>query len=78
MTRVVALHFQGSAKMAMPYALRGHMHTVAAVTWALQMARRAKNNLFRAGASRAGCSTRAACPRIGRQVGQPAPNRPTP
>ncbi len=50
MTRVVALHFQGSAKMAMPFALRGHMHTVAAVTWALQMARRAKNYVFRAGA----------------------------
>ncbi|MDP9600963.1 UNVERIFIED_ORG: hypothetical protein J2W38_000733 [Variovorax paradoxus] len=50
MTRVVALHFQGSAKMAMPYALRGHMLTVAAVTYALQMARRAKNNAFRAGA----------------------------
>lgn len=47
-TRVVALHFQGSAKMAMPYALRGHMHTVAAVTSALQMARRAKNSAFRA------------------------------
>jgi len=50
LTRVVALHFQGSAKMAMPYALRGHMLTVAAVTYALQMARRAKNNTFRAGA----------------------------
>ncbi|WP_395316071.1 hypothetical protein [Variovorax sp. UC74_104] len=50
MTQVVALHFQGSAKMAMPYALRGHMLTVAAVTYALQMARRAKNNAFRAGA----------------------------
>lgn len=50
MTRVVALHFQGSAKMAMPFALRGHMRTVAAVTWALQMARRARNNVFRAGA----------------------------
>ncbi|MEZ2293496.1 hypothetical protein [Variovorax sp. RCC_210] len=47
-TRVVALHFQGSAKMAMPYALRGHMHTVAAVTYALQMARSAKNKAFRA------------------------------
>ncbi|SDZ09531.1 hypothetical protein SAMN05518669_12122 [Variovorax sp. YR634] len=50
LTRVVALHFQGSAKMAMPFALRGHTHTVAAVTYALQMARRAKNNSFRAGA----------------------------
>lgn len=50
MTRVVALHFQGSAKMAMPYALRGHMHTVAAVTYALQMARRGKNYAFRAAA----------------------------
>ncbi|RQO39685.1 hypothetical protein DBV14_30825 [Variovorax sp. KBW07] len=49
-TRVVALHFQGSAKMAMPFALRGHMRTMAAVTWALQMARRARNNVFRAGA----------------------------
>jgi hypothetical protein len=34
--------------MAMPYALRGHMHTVAAVTYALQMARSAKNKAFRA------------------------------
>jgi len=50
LTRVVALHFQGSAKMAMPYALRGHMLTVAAVTYGLQIARRAKNNAFRAGA----------------------------
>jgi hypothetical protein len=49
LTRVVALHFQGGAKVAMPYALRGHMHTMAAVTYALQMARRAKNNAFRAG-----------------------------
>ncbi len=47
MTRVVALHFQGSAKMAMPYALRGHMHTVAAVTYALQKARTSKNYVFR-------------------------------
>jgi hypothetical protein len=47
--RVVALHFQGSAKMAMPHALRGHMHTVAAVTSALQMARRARNHVYRAG-----------------------------
>lgn len=50
MTRVVALHFQGSAKMAMPFALRGHMHTVAVVTYALQVARRARNDVFRAGA----------------------------
>lgn len=48
--RVVALHFQGSAKMAMPHALRGRTLTVAAVTYALQMARRAKNNAFRTGA----------------------------
>ena len=41
--RVVALHFQGSAKMAMQHALDGRVRTVAALTWALQMARRAKN-----------------------------------
>ncbi|MFS2203133.1 hypothetical protein [Variovorax sp. Varisp36] len=50
MTRVVALHFQGSAKMAMPYALRGHTYAVAGVTFVLQMARRARNNAFRAAA----------------------------
>jgi len=49
LTRVVALHFQGSAKMAMPYALHGHMRTVAAVTYAMQMARTAKNRAFRTG-----------------------------
>ncbi len=45
--RVLALHFQGSAKMAMPHALHGRVRTVAALTWALQMARRAKNNAHR-------------------------------
>jgi hypothetical protein len=45
--RVVALHFQGSAKKAMGHALAGRMRTVAALTWALQMARRAKNNAHR-------------------------------
>ncbi|WP_295178309.1 hypothetical protein ACLUPT_16955 [Variovorax sp. SCN45] len=46
-TNVVALHFQGTAKMAMPYALYGRMRTVAAVTYALMVARRLKNKLFR-------------------------------
>lgn len=46
-TNVVALHFQGSAKMAMPHALHGRMRTVAAVTYALMVARRAKNKAFR-------------------------------
>jgi hypothetical protein len=45
--RVVALHFQGSAKMAMQHALDGRVRTVAALTWALQMARRAKNSSHR-------------------------------
>lgn len=45
--RVLALHFQGAAKMAMAHALHGRMRTVAALTWALQMARRAKNTVFR-------------------------------
>jgi len=48
MTRVVALHFQGRAKMVMPYALRGHMRTVAVVTYALQIVRHGKNYVFRA------------------------------
>ena len=33
--------------MAMPYALYGRMRTVAAVTYALMVARRLKNKLFR-------------------------------
>jgi hypothetical protein len=45
--RVLALHFQGSAKRAMQPALHGRVRTVAALTWALQMARRAKNNAHR-------------------------------
>lgn len=44
--RVLALHFQGSAKMAMQHALHGRVRTVAALTWALQMARRAKNTVY--------------------------------
>ena len=43
---VMALHFQGSAKMAMSHVLRGRVHTVAALTYALQAARRAKNWAF--------------------------------
>ncbi|MET3493604.1 hypothetical protein [Variovorax boronicumulans] len=42
--RVLALHFQGAAKMAMPHALHGRVRTMAALTWALRMARRARNN----------------------------------
>lgn len=45
--RVLALHFQGSAKRAMQPALHGRVRTVALLTWALQMARRAKNNMHR-------------------------------
>ncbi|RIX84825.1 hypothetical protein [Acidovorax cavernicola] len=45
--RVLALHFQGAAKMAMQPALQRRVYTVAALTWALQMARRAKNNAHR-------------------------------
>jgi len=44
--RVLALHFQGSAKRAMRLALHGRVHSVAALTQALQMARRAKNSAF--------------------------------
>ncbi|MGJ7530234.1 hypothetical protein [Variovorax sp. GB1P17] len=47
MARVLALHFQGSAKMAMPHALHGRVRTVAALTYALLVARRAKNSAFR-------------------------------
>ncbi|PIF73440.1 hypothetical protein CLU95_0531 [Variovorax sp. 54] len=50
--RVLALHFQGAAKMAMRPALQRRVYTVAVLTWALQMARRAKNNAHRV-ASRA-------------------------
>mgnify|MGYP003575286654 FL=1 len=45
--RVLALHFQGAAKLAMQPALHRRVYTVAALTWALQMARRAKNNAHR-------------------------------
>lgn len=45
--RVLALHFQGAAKLAMQPALHRRVYTVALLTWALQMARRAKNNAHR-------------------------------
>ncbi|MGF6347092.1 hypothetical protein [Variovorax sp. W2I14] len=44
--RVLALHFQGSAKRAMRLALHGRLRSVAALMWALQLARRAKNAAF--------------------------------
>lgn len=43
---VMALHFQGSAKMAMGHALEGRVRMVALLTYALQLARRAKNSAF--------------------------------
>lgn len=43
---VMALHFQGSAKMAMSHVLHGRVRTAAALTYALQAARRAKNWAF--------------------------------
>jgi hypothetical protein len=46
MVNVLALHFQGSAKLAMPHALHGRVRTVAMLTYALLMARRAKNWAF--------------------------------
>lgn len=45
--KAMALHFQGSAKVAMSHALHGRMRTVALVTQALQMARRLKNSAHR-------------------------------
>lgn len=45
--RVLALHFQGSAKMAMQFALHGHMRTMASLIYLLLMARIAKNRVFR-------------------------------
>jgi hypothetical protein len=46
MVTAVALHFQGSAKMAMPLVLRGRVRLVAAVTYLIYMARRFKNWAF--------------------------------
>jgi len=46
---VMALHFQGSAKMAMPHVLHGRLRTAAMLTYALQAARRAKNWAFVSG-----------------------------
>ena len=46
MVNAMALHFQGSAKIAMPHVLRGRVHTVAALTYGLLLARRAKNWAF--------------------------------
>ncbi|MBT2332535.1 hypothetical protein J7E49_01225 [Variovorax paradoxus] len=43
---VLALHFQGSAKMAMGHVLHGRVRTAAALTYALLQARRAKNWAF--------------------------------
>lgn len=43
---VMALHFQGSAKLAMGPALHGRVRMVALLTYALQLARRAKNRVF--------------------------------
>lgn len=45
--RVLALHFQGAAKLVMQPALHRRVYTVAVLTWALQMARRAKNRAHR-------------------------------
>jgi hypothetical protein len=46
MIDVLALHFQGSAKMAMAHALEGRTGMVALLTYALHFARRAKNFAF--------------------------------
>jgi hypothetical protein len=50
-TKVLALHFQGSAKIAMPLALRGRVRAVAALTYALLVARKTKNRVFRIAAA---------------------------
>ena len=44
--RVMALHFQGSAKMAMQPALHGHVRTMASLIYLMLMARIAKNHMF--------------------------------
>ncbi|KAF1048067.1 hypothetical protein [Xylophilus sp.] len=44
---VLALHFQGKAKVAMAPALHGHVHLVAWLTYAMYAARRAKNLGYR-------------------------------
>jgi len=46
MVNVLALHFQGSAKLAMGHALHGRVRMVALLTYALLLARRAKNWAF--------------------------------
>ena len=46
LVNVLALHFQGGAKIAMAHVLHGRVHTVAALTYALRLARRAKNWAF--------------------------------
>lgn len=46
LVNVLALHFQGSAKIAMAHVLHGRVHTVALLTAALRLARRAKNWAF--------------------------------
>ncbi len=46
MVNALALHFQGSAKIAMPHVLRGRVRTVGALTYALRLARRLKNWAF--------------------------------
>lgn len=46
LVQAMAMHFQGSAKLAMAPALQGRVRTVAWLTGALQLARRAKNWAF--------------------------------
>ena len=46
MVTALALHFQGSAKMAMPHALHGRVRMVALLTYVLRVARRLKNWAF--------------------------------
>ncbi|MDQ0590576.1 hypothetical protein QFZ47_004685 [Variovorax paradoxus] len=46
LVNVLALHFQGSAKIAMAHVLHGRVRTVALLTAALRLGRRAKNWAF--------------------------------
>jgi hypothetical protein len=46
LVNVLALHFQGGAKIAMAHALHGRVRMVALLTAALRLGRRAKNWAF--------------------------------
>jgi hypothetical protein len=49
LVKALALHFQGSAKIAMAHALHGRTQMVAELSFVLLMARRAKNAAYRFG-----------------------------